>query len=278
MSQALRNQYLQQMGIVQYVGKDLPVVAQAPVSQPSTAAQGLQPSAPENLPPVESSVESPVESPAESSAAGSMGARVNALLREKSMAELVNIGLEDSAEAVTLLASTPAQPSKQVATPASDIQLRLALWQPTAELLVCSSVEDSLPQPEQILLLGNILLAMGQGAGPLPQMELVEWPPYPNMSGDEAEVREFLATLIKARIDSSATKILLLLGDTAPQWLLTQEQLATVANGQVEVFGQITALLIPALSTMIQQPDCKRDAWQTIRYLSPQRHVHKADS
>jgi hypothetical protein len=273
MSQALRNQYLQQMGIVQYVGKDLPVVAQAPVSQPSTAAQGLQPSAPENLPPVESSV----ESPAESSAAGSMGARVNALLREKSMAELVNIGLEDSAEAVAPLASTPAQPSEQV-TPASDIQLRLALWQPTAELLVCSSVEDSLPQPEQILLLGNILRAMGQGAGPLLQMELVEWPPYPNMSGDEAEVREFLATLIKARIDSSATKILLLLGDTAPQWLLTQEQLATVANGQVEVFGQITALLIPALSTMIQQPDCKRDAWQTIRYLSPQRHVHKADS
>ena len=27
MSQALRNQYLQQMGIVQYVGRDLPVVA-----------------------------------------------------------------------------------------------------------------------------------------------------------------------------------------------------------------------------------------------------------
>jgi len=266
MSQALRNQYLQHMGIVQYVGRDLPVVAEAPLSQTRSPEQSQPSSAPADL------------SPAESSPAAPMGDRVNALLHEKSMAELVNIGLEDSSAAAAPPVSTPAQPSEQVASPAINIELRLALWQPTEELLVCSSVEDSLPQPEQILLLGNILKAMGQGSGPLPQMELVEWPLYPNMSGDESEVREFLATLIQARIDSSATKILLLLGDTASQWLLTPEQQARVANGQVDVFGQITALLIPSLSMMIEEPSRKRDAWQTIRYLSPQRHVHKANS
>ena len=263
MSQALRNQYLQQLGIVQYVGRDLPVVAGQPAVQAGPVPVALQ------------SPESPQLPAAEGPVAESMGSRVNGLIREKSMAELVNIGLEDSGQPK---ASKPAAPAEQVSAPASDIKLRLALWQPTEELLVCSSVEDALPEPEQILLLGNILQAMGQGSGPLPQMELVEWPPYPNMAGDETEVREFLATLIQARIDSSATKILLLLGDMAAQWLLTPEQQAGVSNGQVDVFGQITGLLIPSLPMMIEQPSCKRDAWQTIRYLSPQRHVHKADS
>ena len=260
MSQALRNQYLQQMGIVQYVGRDLPVVASQAAS-PSPVA--LQPS--------ESAAISETETPV----AESMGSRVNALIREKSMAELVNIGLQDTGAPAI---AAPATPAQRDSAPASDIELRLALWQPTEELLVCSSVEGSLPEPEQILLLGNILQAMGQGSGPLPQMELVEWPPYPNMAGDESEVREFLTTLIGARINSRATKIILLLGDAAQHWLLTSEQKASASNGQVDIFAQVTALLIPSLSTMIEEPSLKRDAWQTVRYLSPQRHVHRADS
>ena len=133
-----------------------------------------------------------------------------------------------------------------------------------------------MPDPEQILLLGNILLAMGQGAGQLPQMDIVEWPPYPNARGDSDEVREFLATLIKARIDSKSAKTLLLMGDAAAEWLLTSDEKAATANGQVSIFGQITALLVPSLREMIEQPSSKRKTWQTIRFLSPQRHVHKA--
>ena len=135
-----------------------------------------------------------------------------------------------------------------------------------------------MPDPQQILLLGNILAAMGQEVGQLPQMELVEWPPYPNMQGDEAEVREFLATLVKARIDSTKAEILLLMGDAAAQWLLTEKQKAAVSNGQVDVFAQVTALLVPSLQAMIDLPECKRQTWQTIRYLSPMRHVHKTQS
>ena len=33
MSQALRNQYLQQLGIVQYVGRDLPVITHQPATK-----------------------------------------------------------------------------------------------------------------------------------------------------------------------------------------------------------------------------------------------------
>ena len=117
---------------------------------------------------------------------------------------------------------------------------------------------------------------MGQGNGPLPQMDIVQWPPYPNVSGDSVEVRDFLATLIRARISSKSVKTLLLMGDTANDWLLTVTEKAALANGQVSVFDQVTALVVPSLKEMIEQPLSKRKTWQTIRFLSPQRHVHKA--
>ena len=119
---------------------------------------------------------------------------------------------------------------------------------------------------------------MGQGDGPLPQMEMVEWPLHANMKGDEAEVRGYLATMLKARIDSKGIELVLLLGDSASQWLLNEQQRGAVSNGQVDILGQVTALLVPSLQDMIDKPECKRQTWQTIRYLSPMRQVHKADS
>ena len=245
MTNALRNQYLEKLGIVQYVSKDLPVVAAAPTGADSTEA-------------IDQSVV------LETNASD---------VQKKSMAELVNLGLEEKPEpapASQVVASSTASPT--------EIELKFALWQVNNNLIVCSDIEQQLPDPQQILLLGNILAAMGQEVGQLPQMELVEWPPYPNMQGDEAEVREFLATLIKARIDSTKAEILLLMGDAAAQWLLTEKQKAAVSNGQVDVFAQVTALLVPSLQAMIDLPECKRQTWQTIRYLSPMRHVHKTQS
>ena len=68
------------------------------------------------------------------------------------------------------------------------------------------------------------------------------------------------------------------MGDAAAQWLLTDQQKAAVTNGQVDMIEQVTALLVPSLQAMIDKPECKRQTWQTIRYLSPLRHVHKAQS
>ena len=245
MTNALRNLYLQNLGIVQYVSKDLPLVAAAPAILEGTEIIGQ-----------------PVASQTNSND-----------VQKKSMAELVNLGLEKNTE------STPAISLVSSATESNtDIELKFALWQVSETVIVCSAIEEQLPDPQEILLLGNILIAMGQEAGQLPQMELVKWPPHPNMQGDEAEVREFLATLIKARIDSKQAEIVLLMGDAAAQWLLTDQQKAAVTNGQVDIIEQVTALLLPSLQAMIDKPECKRQTWQTIRYLSPLRHVHKTQS
>lgn len=260
MANGLHNHYLQTLGIVQYVPRELPLVSI--VAQP--ALETFKSSSPASDANTNSEpVTKPVITSAESREA-----------MANSMAQLGDIGTDNKSKAPRVKQADLASASEPQAP--SDIAVKFALWQPTDEVLVCSSVEDSLPDPEQILLLGNILQAMGHGSGQLPQMDIVEWPPYPNASGDADEVREFLATLIRARITSKSAKTLLLMGDAACQWLLTSDEKGAVANGQVNVYDQVTALLVPSLKEMIEQPSSKRKTWQTIRFLSPQRHVHKA--
>ena len=158
------------------------------------------------------------------------------------------------------------------------IELQLALWQPTDELVVCSVIDQSLPDPDQIQLLSNILVAMGQGQVNLPQMELAKWPPYPNAAGGEPEVREFLATVIQARLEAKNSKMILILGVETARWILTEEQTANISNGQTNVFNEIVGLVIPSLAEMIEDPQSKRKAWNTIRFLSPHKKPHVGDA
>lgn len=258
MSAALRNQYLQTLGVVQYVSRDLPLVS--PFAHPEETNRHS------TNPYNKSAIDSPSKAV--------IGAPESLEVMAKTVAELSAIGAEKAPQARSIEVADRALESEEL----RDIALTFALWQPTDEVLVCCSVEDSLPDPDQILLLGNILLAMGQDNGPLPQMDIVQWPPFPNASGDVEEVRDFLATLIKARISSKSAKILLLMGDDARHWLLTDDEKEAVANGQVNIFEQVTALVVPSLKEMIEQPFRKGETWQTIRFLSPQRHVHKTPS
>ena len=240
LSAVLRRQYLQTLGIVQYVSRDLQLVAEG---------------------------ESSIAIAQQTAPTGSPSERIN--LDQ-------NTVVTAKAKSATKVRADTVESATAVGEISENIAVKFALWQPTAELLVCSSVEGSLPGPEQIQLLGNILLAMGQGNGHLPQMDIAQWPPYANARADEAEVREFLLTLIQARVDSKSAKMLLLLGDAAADWLLSAAQKAALANGQVDIFPQVTALLLPSLQEMIEQPQRKRDAWQTVRFLSPLRTVNKA--
>jgi uracil-DNA glycosylase len=119
-------------------------------------------------------------------------------------------------------------------------------------------------------LLTNILNAIGCGISRLPQMDLVEWPPYPNASGDESEVREFLGTLLNARLAKKPVKSILLLGDSAANWLLSSDLNEQKGSGRVALSEQTTALLLPSLSSMIENPQQKAVAWKLLQLLLPQ--------
>jgi hypothetical protein len=262
MTDALRNQYLRSLGVVQYVSKDLPVVAAVPEYESPVAGADL-----------------PIGQTSPQGLRGSGSGAESAGAQKQSMAELVEmVGTPKEAPPVSMPDAKSLAPVSEETQTQENIELTLGLWRATDELLVCTSIEDTLPDPEQILLLGNILEAMGQGNGPLPQIEVIQWPLNPSIAGGEAELRDYLSTLFGARLQTQPAKYLLLLGDDTAHWLLSDSQRATLANGQVDCFGQVTAMLVPSLQAMIDQPERKRETWQTIRFLSPLRHVHRAES
>jgi hypothetical protein len=153
--------------------------------------------------------------------------------------------------------------------PTELIDVKFSLWQPNSEVLVCSGVEGALADSDQMQLLTNILNTVGCGIHRLPQMDLVEWPPYPNADGDESEVREFLATLLQARLKTRPVKHLLLLGEAAADWLLSPQQRSEQSGfGSLALTSETTALLVPSLSSMIDTPQLKASAWTVLKSVS----------
>jgi hypothetical protein len=120
-----------------------------------------------------------------------------------------------------------------------------------------------LPSKEQLTLLGNILVAMGQTHGDLSQFESIDWPPCTSISANsETEARNYLSTLIKARVDSRNIKTILVLGDSTASWLCLPQQ--HIANGGIQFQNQVTGLVISPLADMLVAPELKRKSWQTI--------------
>ena len=231
---ALRNRYLQTLGVVQYIPKELSEAAQSnSLDQPIEIAETEQ---------------------------------VSQTSREQAApSSKLAIDLDDRSSAKkSAKKHRPAKTAVVAAPEDKGLKLTFALWQPTAELLICSAVEDQLPDPQQIGLLTNIVAAMDKSAPSLPQLEVVNWPPHANMQGDETEVREYLSTLIKARVEAGSTKTLLMLGELTEQWLLSAEQRAAAVEGILPISDKVAALMVPSLAQMLADPDCKRLTWRII--------------
>ena len=243
--------YLQTLGIVQYVPKDAaftvdeaPAVAlNDPSLEPSLDAFIEQSEAPVDRKTID------------------VAARMNLNFDEPVVTKKVSRAAP--VEKPALSASTEPKVAAEL------IEVKFSLWQPNAEVLVCSGVEGPLADGDQMQLLTNILNAVGSGLHRLPQMELVEWPPYPNAEGDESEVREFLATLLQARLSAKPVKYILLFGEAAADWLLSPEQRSEQPSfGHLALTEEITALLVPSLSSMIDTPLLKATTWQLLKSVS----------
>lgn len=246
MDNQLQYQYLQTLGISQYVPKDTVYDDVAAQSSGNTVAKTDR-----QMPPVEA-FETVAKTPKKS----------------VDIAALVNLGLDDKKSASPAkAAAVKVPPVVEDAQPATSIDLSFSFWQATEELLVCTAVEGALADTDEMQLLTNILNAIGCGINRLPQMELIEWPPYPNAPGDEDDVREFLTTLLDARLGSKPVKSILLLGESAANWLLNAN--SDKQSDRVALSEQTTALLLPSLSSMIENPQQKAHAWKTLQYLLP---------
>ena len=232
LSAKLRDHYLQIMGIVQYVPKDFAqqkevesLVEQTPVA--------------ESLPQV---TESKV----------SQQSAIESLLQAEPE-------VAPNKKPVKV-----AVPSDETREETSTLALQFAFWQPTDELLIATAVDGELPSSQQLNLLARVVAAIDNQSSGLPQFDLINWPPHKSMQGGEQEAREFLSTLISARLAANSTKLFLILGESAENWLLTPEQKNIVKDGLLQMTSGVTALTAPSLTQMLNQPQSKRLTWKMI--------------
>lgn len=231
----LRDHYLQSLGIVQYVSRgiadevvvDNPVVPEADISVESSKTQNTVKSVEEKL------------------------------SQQSGVKDLLDEGFE---------AKSSKKPVKQQASPDANtapLSLEFVFWQPTDQLLIATTTDEQLPDSQQVNLLSRIVAAIDNSAS-LPQFDVISWPPHHSMQGGEQEAREFIATLIKTKLATKSIKLLLVLGESAENWLLSAEQKTACQQGLLAITPEVTAIIAPSLTQMLNQPQSKRDTWQII--------------
>lgn len=246
MDPSLQHHYLQTLGIVQYVPRD--------TVYKDIEAPGDIETKPENA------VTQPEQPPSRPAT------------KPVDVAALVNLDLDAKpATEVSRSASkkVPKSSPKEDSQPATNIEVKLSLWQATEDLLVCTAVKGDLADRAEMELLTNILNAIGCGIRQLPQIDLMEWPPYPGAAGDKADVMEFLSMSLETRLAKNPVKSILLLGDTAANWLASADAGQQSDTVKLALSSETSALLIPSLGEMIAQPQLKAVAWQRLKSLLP---------
>lgn len=231
---SVREHYLQRLGIIQYVSKNSNSTLLDEVHKAPTNAK-----------------RTPVEKPARSS----------------SILEAIG---ESTVSPKSSASTRKAKVEQKQTLEKVSINLRFALWQATDDILVCCVIKEPMPDPKEIKLLTNIIIAMDNQVSKLPNVDVISWPPHNNMQGDEAEIRDYFATIINTRVKAKASSKLLLMGEEAQEWILSTEQRKQTEEGSVAIADDLTALLVPSLQDMLDQPDLKRLTWRVIsRYCKP---------
>lgn len=161
----------------------------------------------------------------------------------------------------------------------TDPQFALSMWRASDDLLVIDSRQAQLALPTEPLL-ANILLALGLRQ-PLPRAEVLHWPMYdhPLAPKGEAAAKETLMALLEARLEQQPVSYLLLMGAEACHYILPDELLPAdspqpPASCQALLGKALrldalkaTAIVVPSLSDMLQQPDLKATTWRAIQPL-----------
>lgn len=246
----LRDHYLQSLGIVQYVSRGIAdeVVVDNPVDSVADSALRESPA-----------VESPImDSPDDQSPLKSVEEIAN---QQSEIEGILQDDVEDKSHK---------KPSKVISNSIGSesdrvpLELKFVFWQPTNQLLIATTADDQLPDSQQVNLLARIVATIDNQSSGLPQFDVVTWPPHPSMQGGEQEAREFIATLVESKLAAKSTKLLLVLGESAENWLLSAAQKSACQQGLLAITPEVTAIIAPSLTQMFNQPQSKRDTWQII--------------
>ncbi|UTW45231.1 hypothetical protein KFE80_12850 [bacterium SCSIO 12696] len=232
-----RDYYLKNLGIVQYVPREFCI--------PDTVSEEPQPAV----------VELPASPPVSSNAASTPK-------RPSLAAEL------DTEPPVVRTPEASAAENLQAEQQPSDDALRFAIchWLVNDTLVFAALEYGENPPQNQHQLLSNILRAIGRLESPLSEPEVVQWPVVPNAPAGEKDAKALFTSLLKGRVQQSESRLVLVMGQSASQWLLPESQWSqgTYSYGD----GDCQLVVTPGLGDMLAEPSQKRTTWGLIRPLA----------
>ena len=295
MNEVQRQQYLEALGIDSYMPRW--ILPMAPRSVACAAVVKSKPAAASDVYVPASRVAAVAGNPpaahsaSVAATAGSASASVSASLSPSQTSPAsAAVGMEALAAVTEQVSVTPTPvieaPARRMTDTAAVVDPRFALsmWRVSEELLVIDSRQAQLALPTEPLL-ANILQALGLPRQPLQRAEVLHWPMYdhPLAPKGEAAARETLMAMLEAKLEQHPVPYLLLMGAEACHFVLPAELLPSAAEGEggdpsssfaalegkalrVEPL-KATAIVVPSLCDMLQQPALKASTWRAIQPL-----------
>jgi hypothetical protein len=75
--------------------------------------------------------------------------------------------------------------------------------------------------------------------------------------------------LLDARLKNGKISRLLIFGENAAKWLLSEQLSVERANSHVVMMGSVQAIVVPSFDEIFSQSLLKRDVWDAIKQWSP---------
>lgn len=244
MDEAIRREYLDALGIIQYVPRD----SLDPLAEASDEIQAPQVEVvdqpPEHKPPAR----------AKTKPAG-----------------LASLDIEVPKK-TRVRQEKPEETAKKIVEPVAALKLQFALWQPVDDVLVVddsvgaqaeSQVQaDGEVSAQQCRLLRNILAAINFPAADTTAPENLAWPPFAghqDEAGDRQAAAEYLQTFLQARLSARPARYLLLMGSSTAEWFAAENSASKTCP---QVFKT------PGLQEMLDDPRLKRKTWEVVQPLA----------
>ncbi|MAT50369.1 MAG: hypothetical protein CMK32_04190 [Porticoccaceae bacterium] len=173
-------------------------------------------------------------------------------------------------------AKAPPAPSEPKQAPAEEpaspvVYFRLCFWQPAEDLAVLSALpEGERPGAEQVTMLTNLLRAIHRLPGPLPPVDLIDWPQIgpgrAQLSADLNAARQFLSVYLSAKNQLQPFRHVLLMGEMAVK-ATSDGEVADVGD-QLPLACGATGIVTHSLYDMHRDPALKGPTWNAIKFLA----------
>ena len=147
------------------------------------------------------------------------------------------------------------------------VQFRLAFWQPSDQLTVLSSMPPRIrPSQAQHGMLANLLRAIHQLPGELPQVELLDWPLSPGGDSSLRGARELLSAFLDVKSQLRSFQYVLLMGEMVAN--LAQSDRLLPVGAKVPLSCNAQGIVTHSLYDMDRDTSLKKPTWEAIRFLS----------